>query len=71
MGCVHTAGSIYHAKATPSDVEVKIRDALCRFYQALQASDAEFRSYAEEKDDIKDIPYDVLKTKYNAVSILI
>ncbi|KAJ5530587.1 hypothetical protein N7527_003980 [Penicillium freii] len=71
MGCVHTAWSIYANKPHPSDVEKKITDALRRFYQALQASDDEFKSYAEEKDDIKDIPYDVLETKYNAVSILI
>ncbi|KAJ5827690.1 hypothetical protein N7447_004453 [Penicillium robsamsonii] len=71
MGCIHTAWSIYSNKCRPSDVDKKTKDALHRFYQALQASDDEFERYAKEKDDIEDIPYNVLETRYNAVSILI
>ncbi|KAJ5383001.1 hypothetical protein N7517_000912 [Penicillium concentricum] len=71
MGCIHTTWSVYHNKPSPSDEERKTTDALLRFYQALQASDDEFERYAKEKDDIKDIPYNVLETRHNAVSILI
>ncbi|KAJ5210103.1 lipoxygenase [Penicillium cf. griseofulvum] len=42
MGCIYTTWYIYYNKSSPSDVEKKIRDALHRFYQALQASDDEF-----------------------------
>ncbi|KAJ5263942.1 hypothetical protein N7478_011547 [Penicillium angulare] len=44
---------------------------LDRFFNALKDSDKEFQDYANEKWDAKDIPYTVLKPKYNAVSILI
>ncbi|KAJ6043364.1 hypothetical protein N7460_004719 [Penicillium canescens] len=62
---------IYRKKPNPSDVEKKTTAVLYKFYQALQGSDEEFDQYARAKDDFDDIPYNVLKTDWNAVSILI
>lgn len=62
---------IYRKKPNPSDVEKKTTAVLDKFYQALQGSDEEFDQYARAKDDFDDIPYNVLKTDWNAVSILI
>ena len=62
---------IYHKTPNPSDVEKKTTGVLYKFYQALQGSDEEFDQYARAKDDFNDIPYNVLKTDWNAVSILI
>lgn len=42
-----------------------------KFCQALKESEIEFQKYADAKWDAKEIPYTVLKPKYNAVSILI
>lgn len=49
----------------------KVFGVLDRFFIALKESDKEFQNYANEKWDTEDIPYAVLKPKYNAVSILI
>jgi hypothetical protein len=61
--CIETARSF--AK------DPKVYAVLNKFYEALKASAEEFQRYAEAKWDSKDIPYSVLKPKYNAVSILI
>ncbi|KAJ5180579.1 hypothetical protein N7492_003789 [Penicillium capsulatum] len=44
---------------------------LNEFCEALDETNAEFQKYANEKWDADKIPYNVLETDYNAVSILI
>ncbi|KAJ5084204.1 hypothetical protein NUU61_008783 [Penicillium alfredii] len=63
MNCIKTARGLAKDK--------KARGALDKFYKALQASAKEFQGYDDAKWDSKEIPYSVLKPKYNAVSILI
>jgi hypothetical protein len=71
IGCICSQWKNYNAKQSPSDKEMKIKNVLFEFYKALQGSDEEFERYARAKDDYNEIKYDVLKTDWNAVSILI
>lgn len=71
IGGAFTAWSIYDKKVDKSDMNQGKTDALLKFYQALQATDEEFEKFARDKDDFDDIPYDVLESNTNAVSILI
>ena len=66
------AASKYHVyKAKKGDRNLAIRDAAARFYQALAASELEFRKYGKDTDDSDVITYEVLSPSWNAVSILI
>lgn len=71
IACAHTAWSIYNQREKPTEKEKGKTAALLKFYQALQATTEEFERYAKDKDDFDDIPYDVLESNTNAVSILI
>ncbi|KAJ5511689.1 Lipoxygenase [Penicillium expansum] len=69
IGCIATMYNIYGSKPSPTDTDKKTREVIGDFYRALQATDYEFKKYA---DDVGDkIAYDVLDSKSNAVSILI
>ncbi|KAJ5968213.1 hypothetical protein N7501_004461 [Penicillium viridicatum] len=65
IGCIESARALVHDKESP---EYKVLD---NFWNELGKSAKEFQQYADEKWDAKDIPYTVLKPKFNAVSILI
>lgn len=65
------AASKYHVyKRKTEPVQVKIKEAAARFYEALARSESEFKAYGERTDD-QTITYDVLSPSWNAVSILI
>ena len=61
MKCIETARDLAKGKR---------RTVLERFLKNIKASEAEFQAYADARD-APDVPYAVLKPKFNAVSILI
>lgn len=65
IGCIDSARALIRDKESD---EYRVLD---KFYGELDRSAGEFQKYADEKWDARDIPYTVLKPKFNAVSILI
>ncbi|KAJ5986311.1 hypothetical protein N7451_010676 [Penicillium sp. IBT 35674x] len=67
-GCIDSALALIEPKDPEKNPKYSV---LAEFSKALQQTDDEFQKYNDEKWDAKDIPYSVLKSDYNAVSILI